>query len=312
MKKSLPVFLLTLSIVIFAAACTEDVQNPQPDDSPPDVGSLEDHAYFLMRLEEATRLIAQIEDSLDRSIDDIEGISRDAAGSETGEINSRKILQKLGRVLQNLSSYKQQLEFELNQKDSAASGGKEPAYEHYINTITHLRAILEAKSRQIEDLEEKLEVSTAKLQDAVKSRIEKERQLEQTSAELLNAVNIAKQHNITIDELKETIANLRKGFYIARTKDELLNKGFYFVDEGMFGSGGYLVAPRKLMNSTTFDEIDDILSYPSIRFQNEIKKIHSVHAYLKEAYEVKQRSLMIHDPQLFWSVGKYLVIELKD
>lgn len=168
-------------------------------------------------------------------------------------------------------------------------------------TITSLQSQLNDKSMQIQRL-------TAELADrdlTIKQQAEQISGLNSDKDRLsrdkarLNEENEAKSRTISQQD-----RNLNKAWYIFGTKREL-------KDHNILKSGEVLT--KSDFNSSYFTEIDirDLRTIPLGSKSAKILTTHPKGSYTLEKNEDKTYTLHITNPSTFWSVSRYLVIQVK-
>ena len=217
----------------------------------------------------------------------------------------------------------------------ALSEGSLSAKEQIASDIEFIRKQMEENKQQIAKLQQQLKSSrtnSAQLKKAVESLtqelVEKTKRIEELQAELASK-------NIRIQELdaavttltteKETLVaeNEAKAQTVA-AQDKALNAAWF-----VFGTKKELKDQRILTNTGVFKKGDlmqddkmnkDYFTQIDIRTTKEIKlysksadvlTTHPAGSYALEKDNKGQLTLKITDPTKFWSVSKYLVIQVK-
>ena len=217
----------------------------------------------------------------------------------------------------------------------ALSEGSLSAKEQIASDIEFIRKQMEENKQQIAKLQQQLKSSrtnSAQLKKAVESLtqelVEKTKRIEELQAELASK-------NIRIQELdaavttltteKETLVaeNEAKAQTVA-AQDKALNAAWF-----VFGTKKELKDQRILTNTGVFKKGDlmqddkmnkDYITQIDIRTTKEIKlysksadvlTTHPEGSYALEKDNKGQLTLKITDPTKFWSVSKYLVIQVK-
>ena len=234
-------------------------------------------------VQEGFRMINEAENRVDLQVDKVEGASAAQKIREDIRFISEKLQSNRTRIAE--------LEEQLKNSKYASSQLKK--------TIANFKEELEAKSQQIETLQTELaskNIRIAELDDAVAG-------LTQNVADLV-AENKAKD-------------------VMVATQDKALNTGWF-----VFGTSSELkdqkIITKKLLQKTKVLENEDFnkdyFTQIDIRTDKEIK-LYSKDAKLLTAhpegtYELvkddkDQLTLKITNPNKFWSVSRYLVIEVK-
>lgn len=160
--------------------------------------------------------------------------------------------------------------------------------------IEALNAELEAKTRQIEELRAELEAKNVRIQeldDAVTNL--------NTNLEALTAENEAKAKTVSQQDKA-----INTGWFVFGTKDELkaqkiLRKGDVLKDADF--------------NKEYFTEVD-IRNMKELKLYTkraEVLTTHPAGSYTMEKDDKGQLTLKITDPKDFWSVSRYLVVQVK-
>ena len=116
-----------------------------------------------------------------------------------------------------------------------------------------------------------------------------------------------------LDQAKEKLdqakAKLLSGYYVIGTKDELTSKGL--ISKGGFFDGEEI---NEDFDKSQFKKVN-IHDFKDILLDTRKAEILTTHP--SESYELKGikkqvDKLLIKDPELFWSVSKFLIIEIED
>jgi len=165
-------------------------------------------------------------------------------------------------------------------------------------TIKRLQSEMDLKTAQIESLQAELNQKNIKI-------------TELTTTVSVQSKNIADQQNV-MDQQKSTIkgqdTNLNTVWYCIATSKKL--------KEAKIVSGGGLFQAKKLMDTdfdkTVFTQVDlrNLLTLPT-----DSKKIKIISSHPQGSYNLvvgtdKKITIQITDPSKFWSVTKFLVIQL--
>ena len=217
----------------------------------------------------------------------------------------------------------------------ALSEGSLSAKEQIASDIEFIRKQMEENKQQIAKLQQQLKSSrtnSAQLKKAVESLtqelVEKTKRIEELQAELASK-------NIRIQELDAAVTTLttEKETLVAESEakaqtvaaqDKALNAAWF-----VFGTKKELKDQRILTNTGVFKKGDlmqddkmnkDYFTQIDIRTTKEIKlysksadvlTTHPAGSYALEKDNKGQLTLKITDPTKFWSVSKYLVIQVK-
>ena len=221
-------------------------------------------------------------------------------GGEGGTLDKNKMKSQLQELAKTLDRQRERIaQLQASVKDNKS------AYGQRINKlIAYYKAQLDEKDQKIADLEAQLNeknTNIAKLTENVNS-------LTTTNTKLQGTVE---SQGKTMEAQKTTIAeqdaSLHTGFVAIGSSKDLKAKGII--------KGGFL-AKKKVnvsdLKTSNFTRVD-IRNYTSVRLNSSDPKIMT--QMPGGSYELKDNedgttTLRIKDPQLFWSVSKYLVVKL--
>ena len=234
-------------------------------------------------VQEGFRLINEAENRVDLQGDYVEGTS--AAQKIRDDI--RFITEKLQANRDRIA----ELEAQLNNGKYASSQLKK--------TVANLKKELEAKSLQIETLQEELaskNIRIAELDDAVAGLSQ--------DVEKLKADNVAKEAVVASQDKALNAAWFVFGTSSELKEQKILSKKFFQKAKVLEGDD---------FNKDYFTQID-IRRDKEIKLYSKDAKLLTVHpdgTYELVKDEKGQLTLKITSPNKFWSVSRYLVIEVK-
>ena len=217
----------------------------------------------------------------------------------------------------------------------AVSEGSLTAKQQIASDIEFIRKQMQENKQQIAKLQDMLKNSrnnSAQLKKAVasltKELAEKTRRIEELQAELasrniriqeldaaVTGLTTEKEELMAENEAKaETVAEqdkeLNTAWFVFGTKKELKDQRI-LSKRGLFKKGQVLKAAD--VNLDYFTQID-IRTTRAINLQStdaEVLTTHPAGAYSLEKDGKGQLTLKINNPQAFWSISKYLVIQVK-
>ena len=217
----------------------------------------------------------------------------------------------------------------------ALSEGSLSAKEQIASDIEFIRKQMEENKQQIAKLQQQLKNSrtnSAQLKKAVESLtqelVEKTKRIEELQAELaskniriqeldaaVTTLTTEKETLVAENEAKaQTVAAqdkaLNAAWFVFGTKKELKDQRI-LTNAGVFRKGD--VMQDKAMNKDYFTQID-IRTTKEIKLYSKSADLLTTHpagTYVLEEDGKGQLTLKITDPERFWSVSKYLVIQVK-
>ena len=244
---------------------------------------LEDIMEAFNEVQEGFRLINEAENRVDLQGDYVEGTSA-----------AQKIRDDIRFITEKLQSNRDriaELEAQLNNGKYASSQLKK--------TVANLKKELEAKSLQIETLQEELaskNIRIAELDDAVAGLSQ--------DVEKLKADNVAKEAVVASQDKALNAAWFVFGTSSELKEQKILSKKFLQKAKVLEGDD---------FNKDYFTQID-IRRDKEIKLYSKDAKLLTVHpegTYELVKDEKGQLTLKITSPNKFWSVSRYLVIEVK-
>ena len=217
----------------------------------------------------------------------------------------------------------------------ALSEGSLSAKEQIASDIEFIRKQMEENKQQIAKLQQQLKNSrtnSAQLKKAVKTLtqelVEKTKRIEELQAELaskniriqeldaaVTTLTTEKETLVAENEAKaQTVAAqdkaLNAAWFVFGTKKELKDQRI-LTNTGVFRKGD--VMQDEAMNKDYFTQID-IRTTKEIKLYSKSADLLTTHpagTYVLEEDGKGQLTLRITDPERFWSVSKYLVIQVK-
>ena len=217
----------------------------------------------------------------------------------------------------------------------ALSEGSLSAKEQIASDIEFIRKQMEENKQQIAKLQQQLKNSrtnSAQLKKAVESLtqelVEKTKRIEELQAELaskniriqeldaaVTTLTTEKETLVAENEAKaQTVAAqdkaLNAAWFVFGTKKELKDQRI-LTNAGVFRKGD--VMQDEAMNKDYFTQID-IRTTKEIKLYSKSADLLTTHpagTYVLEEDGKGQLTLKITDPERFWSVSKYLVIQVK-
>jgi len=167
---------------------------------------------------------------------------------------------------------------------------------------------LNKANKQIEELNKFIENLTAQIQEKDAQIAELQQRLLQSDEELKF---LFEQYNQRVAELDSTVQELNKAYYCIGTYKELKDNGVLTKEGGFIGLGK-IAKLKDDFNKDYFTELN-------IEEENVIplmvKEVKIVTTHPQDSYELDTdgetvKAIKITDPKRFWSVSKYLVIQV--
>ncbi len=168
---------------------------------------------------------------------------------------------------------------------------------------------LNKANKEIAELNKFIENLTAQIQEKDAQIAELQQRLLQSDEELRF---LFEQYNARVIELDSTIQELNKAYYCIGTFKELKENGVLTKEGGFIGLGK-IAKLKDDFNKDYFTEIN-------IEEENVIplmvKDVKIITTHPKDSYEIERnddqvKAIKITDPKQFWSVSKYLVLQVK-
>ena len=239
-------------------------------------------------LREATKLINSIIDGLaiiaqreTEARQVITGVGTNLNEEQTGTVNMENVE---SRVNQYVNAIGQQIH--ANKERLAAlretvrtSKANLEAYEH---TIRRLRSMLAEKEALVSDLRNEM-------------------------SELKGRVNALEVENDTLQSVERELRSenqlLRQAYYVVSTKNDLEQKNILndrFLRSTELGK----------LNPEHFVSTDMTVEEIPLPEQRDRAKVFSIHNRKPHLYEIQDERLLINDPEEFWTISRYLIVEI--
>lgn len=275
MKKAFYLFMLLLVVVTACENGPKRLQLMNENDSLQNVIHQRDAA-----LDEMITSINIIEEGF-RTINEAQGrVNLDMIGSEKSK--SDKLLEDIAFISSTLAKNKEQIELLQKQLEKSKSGSKQ------------LKVMVENLQKQLN--EKSLQVQT--LQTALAQKNIHIEELDKTIAELKQAQEVSER----VISLQES--ELNSVWYAIGTKREL--KG-----ENILSGGDVLREANANMDYFTKADMRELKSINTYAKSAKLLTSHPESSYNMVRDENKMYTLNIIDPVAFWSVSRYLVIQVK-
>lgn len=278
MKKT----LLSLFVVALATSCQQD---PTTTDQYKQL--LDDKERQVMLNSEKDSTINELFGSFNRISDNIRvirekqgGLSAESLGVESGEDMEQRIMNDLRSIDQLMNDNKSMI---AQLKKSAR--GKNVKIGSLEETINSLEALVADKDVEIASLKDQLSSANSSLATLIEMYREKSQQLETQESQLNTA------------------------YYAFGTAKELKENGIISKTGGVGGIGGAKTINMEGLNKTYFQSIDisEVTSIPIMAKKAKLITSHPDGSYI---FEGEVDRIKITDPESFWSVSKYLVIQV--
>lgn len=289
MKKVSPFIICGLFVVLgFTASCGESSKEKRQRET---IDSLE-NANFQMRMnhEDLQRYLTVIADGLDSiAIEEKELLVNNRM--EGKNLNRQRMKQNLNHVREILARHRARIDtLEVQMRNGNANVKK------LRTIITALRQQLDAKDRELAQLKTALEGNK-------KDIVSLKEQIAQMSDEQLEQEQLIQEQEKTIAEQKR---GMNIGYVKIGTKKELKDLGLL--------SGGFLKKTKvdySQIDVSLFEELD-LNTNQTIALPKKYKIMTSVP---EDSYKISSdgaggHTLTISDPKKFWSVSKFLIIQI--
>ena len=215
-------------------------------------------------------------------------------GAETKSANKKEqIAAQMATIKQGIEQNKAKI---AELRKLASKKGKENT--QLIETIKHLQAEMDEKTAQIQSLQAELEQKNIKI-------------TELSTTVSVQSKNIADQQNV-MDQQKSTI----------KTQDTDLNSVWYCVapskklkDAKILTNTGLFQSKKVLavdFDKSAFTQVDlrNVTSIPTNSKKAKVISSHPVDSYKLTTGDDKNITIEITNPSKFWSVSKYLVVQI--
>jgi chromosome segregation ATPase len=215
-------------------------------------------------------------------------------GAETKSANKKEqIAAQMASIKQGIEQNKAKI---AELRKLASKKGKENT--KLIETIKHLQAEMDEKTAQIQSLQTELEQKNIKI-------------TELSSTVSVQSKNIADQQNV-LEQQKSTIkvqdTDLNSVWYCVATSKKLKDAKI-LTNTGLFQSKKVLATD---FDKSAFTQIDlrNVTSIPTNSKNAKIISSHPIGSYNLVPSDDKLITIEITNPSKFWSVSKYLVVQI--
>ena len=273
--------------IIFATLCLFAACQNDPTESAQYKQLMEDKEMLEQRNIDKDESMNMLFDSFNRISDNISeirsrqiGLSEAPQGLESGEVMEDRIMEDL-KMIDDLLEQNKQLISEL--KKSARKDDLE--IKALTRTIENLEALVMEKDMEITRLKE---------------------QLESTNNSMATLMEMYKEKSQLVESQE---VEMSKGYYAIGTSKELKDNGVVVKTGGVAGVGGAKTLNMDGLNKGYFTEVD-ITSTSSIPLMAKKAKVITSHPQGSYSIADDSSELVIKDPERFWSVSKYLVVEV--
>lgn len=152
---------------------------------------------------------------------------------------------------------------------------------------------------------------TAQLKQRLNEREETVAELRKDTNELTRKLNRTRETNTQLTEEKEQLESknetLRRAYVVTAGADSLEQMGI--LDRPFLGFLGE--AKIQKLDRSKFRQIDTKTTAITLPSGRKDVKVQSPHQHESELYSVKEDELVIQDPQEFWTVSRFLVVEVE-
>lgn len=205
----------------------------------------------------------------------------------------------------------------------------EPKKDQIINNITLINGLLDENRAKIEHLEKSLALYKTGKKELINSiQLAKENNLKQEQL-IADFKELLAQKDYKIEELNNSVktkddeirqlaasnaykeTTLNKRYFAYGTYEQLKQKAIVKKEGGLLGIKKVKVLNENL-NQSEFAEIDKtkITSIPMVGKKPQLISAHPANTYTIETNGEDLATLTITDPENFWKVSKYLVVEI--
>lgn len=225
------------------------------------------------------------------------------------------------REAENYLNYQQQGEFGLSTRDEIRQN------------MSLISETLKRNKEQLNQLQEKLDKSTIQSEALRKTINRLSSELDQKTAMVANLQQELAKKNIRIQELDEIVSALNEDLENLATttavqteklreQDKAMHIAYYcfgtakeLKDQKILSGGGIFSKSSVLQDGFNKDyfisiDIREVTDIPLFASKAKLKSTHPEGSYEFMKDEDKNLTLKIKDVQSFWSLGKYLVIEV--
>lgn len=174
--------------------------------------------------------------------------------------------------------------------------------------IERMRKNAKGNKNKISELEKTIALMEQTIADKDTEIASLKEQLTSTNASLASMIQMYQDK----DQLATTQrAELNKAYYCVGTSKELKANGVVTKEGGFVGLGKTTTLNTQGLNMEYFKQVDvtQMLEVPVNAKKAKLITSHPAGSYKMDAVEGKTEKLTITDPNAFWSVSKYLVIQ---
>ena len=174
--------------------------------------------------------------------------------------------------------------------------------------IERMRKNAKGNKNKISELEKTIALMEQTIAEKDTEIASLKEQLTSTNASLASMIQMYQDK----DQLATTQrAELNKAYYCVGTSKELKANGVVTKEGGFVGLGKTTTLNTKGLNMEYFKQVDitQMLEIPVNAKKAKLITSHPAGSYKMDAVECKTDKLTITDPNAFWSVSKYLVIQ---
>ncbi len=174
--------------------------------------------------------------------------------------------------------------------------------------IERMRKNAKGNKNKISELEKTIALMEQTITEKDTEIASLKEQLTSTNASLASMIQMYQDK----DQLATTQrAELNKAYYCVGTSKELKANGVVTKEGGFVGLGKTTTLNTKGLNMEYFKQVDitQMLEIPVNAKKAKLITSHPAGSYKMDAVEGKTDKLTITDPNAFWSVSKYLVIQ---
>jgi hypothetical protein len=219
-------------------------------------------------------------------------LGQEAGGqAEAGELPAR-LAQAIADITASMEETEQKYQSARNRYYNASSKVKALEEE-----VSELKVLVQQKDSLINVMNEKSAALAATIEEQT------------ASIETLTGKN--SEMEATISELT---GNLNTAWYIAGTKDELINSNVIIKTGGFLGFLGRVMVLSPSLNSSSMEKIDirEKTSFPltSTIDKLEFISLHPSGSYQLTTTDAETVTLTVTDPERFWEGSRYLVVVL--
>lgn len=178
--------------------------------------------------------------------------------------------------------------------------------------IERMRKNAKANKSRISELEKTLETTIANMEIAIAEKDTEitglKEQLTSTNASLASMIQMYQDKDQLATAQR---AELNKAYYCVGTSKELKDNGVVTKEGGFAGIGKSTKLNTQGMNLEYFRQVDvtQVLEVPVNAKKAKLVTSHPAGSYTLDGPDGRTDKLTIKDPNTFWSVSKYLVVQ---